>query len=220
MSDTNPNTDVEKLTKALEAERAEHKATKEAARGFRARVASGFGLGEDTDDETITARMGDTEKTIADRTAALTKERDDANARAADVESRWAGEKVETALRMAFERSGAKPEHAEDFLLLARGLFGVNEKGEVRTRKDAKDTIPDVDATTWIHSELKARRAHYFPGNVSGNARGGGTGTNPMGNTDCFKPGRTWNLTRQFEYEAKYGPTAADAARRRYGGGR
>lgn len=228
MSTPNPNTppaptpeDVEKLTKALEAERAEHKATKEAARGFRARVASGFGLGEDADDETITARLTDSEAALAARTAALTKERDEANARAADVEARWAGEKVDAALREAFAKSGAREEHYEDFRNLAGALFHVDPKtGRVVTKPDAPNTVPGSEPLAWIHAELKSRRAFWWPGNVSGNARGGGIGANPHGDDSCFRPGPTWNLTAQFAYEGKYGSIAADTARRRYGGGR
>jgi hypothetical protein len=218
VSETKPTPeDVEKLTRALEAERAEHKATKEAARGFRSRIASGFGLGDDANDDAISARLADTEAALAARTAALTKERDEARARAADIESRWASEKVDSALRAAFEKSGAKPEHLEDFLILARPLFGVDEKGNVRTKPDAPDTLPNADPAAWIHSELKARRSHYWSLSVSGGAKGiSGIGHVGGPSIDCFKPGKH-NLTEQFALVSAHGASAVRSALQRAG---
>lgn len=228
MSDTNPNPSLEealasvsRLEKALDAERNAHKSSKESARQFRATLAQGVGLGEDADAEAISARLADSETIISERTASIAKERDEALQRATEVESRWKGEKVDSALRAAFEQSGAGAQHLEDFLLLARGLFEVGEDGSVRTRSDASDTLPGIDPSAWIHAELKARRSHYWPASVGGGARGAGGGTpGPAGDTSCFKPGPTWNLTAQFSYEARFGSKAADDARRRYGGGR
>lgn len=135
------------------------------------------------------------------------------------MEARWAGEKVDAALREAFAKSGARDEHNEDFRNLAGALFHVDPKsGRVVTMPDAPNTVPGSEPLAWIHAELKSRRAFWWPGNVSGNARGGGIGANPHGDDSCFRPGPTWNLTAQFAYEGKYGSIAADTARRRYGG--
>lgn len=176
------------------------------------------GLAENADDETLTARLGDTETIISERTAALAKERDEAVQRAADIESRWASEKVDSALRLAFEKSGARPEHLEDFLLLARPLFSVDETGAVRTRKDAKEAIPGIDPAAWIHGELKAKRAHYWPTSIGGGSKGGGSV--PVGGDDsCFDPtSPNYNFTKQLALEAKYGSEFADRARARYRG--
>lgn len=96
------------------------------------------------------------------------------------------------ALRAAFEKSGARPEHLEDYLLLARGLFSVEEKGEVRTRKDANETLPGIDPSSWIHAEVKDKRSHYWPASTGGGARDGGTLVGAArGDTSCFKPGPT-----------------------------
>lgn len=226
MSDTTPNTptveelsaSAARLRKALEAERAAHKATKEASRQFRARIASGLGLGDDANEDAISACLADTEAALAARTASIAKERDEARARLAEVESRWASEKVDTALRRAFEQSGARPEHLEDFLLLARPLFSVDETGAVRTRKDAKETIPGIDPAAWIHGELKAKRAHYWPTSIGGGSKGGGSV--PVGGDDsCFDPtSPNYNFTKQLALEAKYGSEFADRARARYRG--
>lgn len=175
---------------------------------LRATLAKSLGLGEDADEAAILARVADT-----------TKEAEEAKARAADVESRWAGEKVDSALRSAFERSGAGREHEEDFLLLARGLFEVDEKGEVRTRKDAPNTLPGIDPAAWIVAELRAKRAHWFPHSVGGNARGGGALPSAGADDSCFDPSSpNYNFTKQLALEARYGSEFADKARARYRG--
>lgn len=195
MSDTNPNTPtVEELTAQLSA--------------LRAGLAKGFGLEESATDEALLARAGE-----------VAKERDEARSKAADVESRWASEKVDSALRSAFEKSGAGREHEEDFLLLARGLFEVDEKGEVRTRKDAPNTLPGIDPAAWIVAELRAKRAHWFPHSVGGNARGGGALPSAGADDSCFDPSSpNYNFTKQLALEARYGSEFADKARARYRG--
>lgn len=152
----------------------------------------------------------------------MAKERDEARSKAADVESRWASEKVDSALRSAFEKSGAAREHEEDFLLLARGLFEVDDKGGVRTRKDA--TLPGMDPAGWIVAELRAKRPHYWPTSVGGGSRGGGSISSAGADDSCFNPtSPNYNFTAQLAAEAKYGPEFADKARAKYrgrGGGR
>ncbi len=230
MSDANNNTptveeltsSVEKLRKALESERSEHKSTRDAARAFRVRITSGLALGDGADDDAISARLADAGGVAADRVAALTAAAQEATQRAEEIEARWASERVESSLRSAFEKSGARPEHVDDFLLLATPLFALAEDGQVRTRKDAKDTIPGVDPPAWVHSELKAKRGFWWPTSVGAQAhapRSMMPGAS-LGDDSPFKPGATWNLTKQFEFEAQFGSAAADAARRRYGGGR
>lgn len=222
MSDTSPTLEealvsIAKLEKALESERGAHKATKEAARRFRASIAQRIGLAENADDEAIAARLADTEAIVFERTRTLTAERDAAVQRPADIEARWASERVDAALRHAYEQSGARPEHLEDFLALARSIFSIDETGAVRTRKDAANTLPGIDPAAWIHGELKAKRPFWWPTSVGGGSKGGG-GVPVGGDDSCFRPGPTWNLTAQFAYEARHGAGAADAARRRYGG--
>lgn len=195
MSDTNPNNPTaEELSAQLTA--------------LRAGLAKGFGLEESTvTDEVLLARAGE-----------VAKERDEARSKAADVESRWASEKVETALRSAFEKSGAGREHEEDFLLLARGLFEADEKG-VRTRKDAPNTVPGVNAEAWIVAELRVKRSHWWPLSQGAGARGAGFIPSAGADDSCFDPrSPNYNFTAQLAAEAKYGPAFADRARQRFGG--
>lgn len=198
MSDTNPNSPTPPTVDELTAQLA----------ALRAGLAKGFGLEESATDEALLARAGE-----------VAKERDEARSKAADVESRWASEKVDSALRSAFEKSGAGREHEEDFLLLARGLFEVDEKGGVRTRKDAPNTLPGIDPAAWIVAELQSKRPHYWPTSVGGGARGAGFIPSTGADDSCFDPrSKNYNFTAQLAAEAKYGPAFADKARAKYRG--
>lgn len=200
MSDTNPNNPpppptVEELSAQLAA--------------LRATLAKSVGLGEEADEAAILARITDT-----------TKERDEAKARAADVESRWTGEKVDAALRDAFAKSGADPRNAEDFLALARPLFTVDAKtGAVVTKPDAPNTVPGANAEAWIVAELHSKRPHWWPLSQGAGARGAGFTPSAGADDSCFDPrSPNYNFTAQLAAEAKYGPAFADRARQRFGG--
>lgn len=196
MSDTNPNTPtVEELSAQLAA--------------LRSTLAKSVGLGEEADEAAILARITDT-----------TKERDEAKARAADVESRWASEKVDSALRDAFAKSGADPRNAEDFLALARPLFGVDAKtGAVVTKADAPNTVPGQNAEAWIVSELRAKRSHWWPLSLGAGARGAGFTPGAGADDSCFNPASpNYNFTAQLALEARHGAEFADKARAKYRG--
>jgi hypothetical protein len=176
---------------------------------LRATLAKSLGLGEDADEAAILARVADT-----------TKEAEEAKARAADVESRWASEKVDSALRDAFAKSGADAHNAEDFLALARPLFTVDAKtGAVVTKTDAPNTVPGQNAEAWIVSELRAKRSHWWPKSQGAGARGGGALPSGGADDSCFDPSSpNYNFTKQLAAEAKYGAEFADKARARYRG--
>lgn len=219
MADTDPNTDVAKLQASLQAEREAHAATKSKHREFCASLSKARGLPEDSAPEALLSSLGDEETRVAERTKALQDERDAAQAKAADVEARWSAEKVEAALSAAFIKSGMKPENAEDALALARPLFTVDPKtGAVVTKADAPNTVPGQSAEAWAMSELRARRTHWFPGNVSAGARGGGHAPASLAGADsCFDPrSKAHNFTAQLAYEARFGTEAASRARAKY----
>lgn|GEM_PF-2525885 len=109
--------------------------------------------------------------------------------------------------------------HEEDFLLLARGLFEVDEKGGVRTRKDAPNTLPGIDPAAWIVAELHSKRPFWFPTSQGGGARGAGFIPSAGADDSCFNPNSpSYSFTQQLTLEAKYGPEFADKARARYRG--
>ncbi|QOI99247.1 MAG: hypothetical protein HRU70_01575 [Phycisphaeraceae bacterium] len=216
MSTTDANNDVAKLQAALKAERDAHTETKRAHGEFRTAILTPLGLPDNAPAETITARIGDVEKTITDRTAALTTERDEARTRLADVEGRWAGEKVDRSISDALSRSGMIADNATDALALARPLFVLSEKGEVVTKADAAGVIPGATPDQWIIAQLRTLRPHWWPKSAGGGASGGSRGGMAMGDDSCFRP-ESWNVTLQARYEKLHGTRAAEAAARRYG---
>ena len=196
MSDTNPNTPtVEQLSAQLTT--------------LRATLAKSVGLGEEADEAAILARITDT-----------ARERDEAKARAADVESRWASEKVDSVLRDAFAKSGADPRNAEDYLALARPLFTVDAKtGAVVTKPDAPNTVPGANVEAWIVSELRTKRPHWWGLSTGGGARGAGLLPSGGASDSMFDPrSPDYSFTAQLAAESKFGPAFADKARQRYNG--
>jgi hypothetical protein len=196
MSDTNPNTPtVDELSARLAA--------------IRTGMAKGLGLAEDATDEALLARA-----------AEVAKERDDSRAEVATLKSAADSGKVDAALRDAFAKSGADPRNAEDFLSLARPLFGVDAKtGAVATKADAPNTVPGASAEAWIVAELRAKRPHWWALSTGGGARGAGLTSHGGGDDSCFDPrSPNYNFTRQLEAEAKHGPAFADKARAKYRG--
>jgi hypothetical protein len=176
-------------------------------REFAGAVRKALALGDEADSAAVLSALGNT-----------TKERDDAKARAASIESAWASEKVAGALRSALADSGIKPEFMDDALLRATPLFTVTDKGEVVTKADAADTVPGVAPAAWIQGELKAKAPRYWPLSQGANARGGGlTLPDPAGADACFDPrSPAHNFTAQLQYEARFGYEAANRARAKY----
>lgn len=208
---------IAKLEKALDSERTAHAETKRTHGEFRAAFTTPLGLPPESPVDAILSAMGDTEKLIGERTASVAKERDEARAKAADVESRWAGEKVDRALSDALARSGMIEANREDALGIARSLFTVDGKGEVRTKAGAAGVIPGATPDQWILGQLRALRSHWWARSQGGGAVGGARSTASVGDTSCFRPGPTWNLTAQVAFERRHGSRAAEAAAREYG---
>lgn len=222
MSTTDPATlqsNIDKLTETLKKARDEHKAEKAAMLGP---IRKALALAEDANTDAIlaalTARAPEAEALIAERTKTLTTERDDARTRLADVESRWAGERIDRSLSDALTRSGMIGDNSADALALARPLFALSDKGEVVTKTDAAGVVPGATPDQWIVSQLRTLRPHWWPKSMGGGAIGGSSrGSAFVGDTSCFRPGSSWNITAQAAFERKHGTRAAEAAARQYG---
>lgn len=220
---TPPNNDaasIEKLQAALKAEREAHRATKAQ---YLAPVREALTLGDDArlDDITaaLTARLGDTETIVSERTATLITERDDAIARAEKIEGEWASDMITAALGSAFASSGADKQNAADFMAMATPLFTVTDDGRTVTRDDTPGVVPGLDPDQWIVSQLRSARPHWWALSVGGGAKGGGGIPSGMGDTSCFDPrSPKFNVTAQFAYEQQFGKAATDAAIARFKG--
>jgi hypothetical protein len=230
MSTTNTNIDtagdIERLSKSLEAARGDAKNAEARASELRRSIASKLGLPDDANSEAILARLdaSPTETIVSERLAPVEKERDELKARLAEVETRYTDEKVESALREAFAKSGADVRNFPDMLALARPLFTLDPKtGAVRTKADAPNTLPNADPASWMLTELRVKRPHYWPMSIGGGAKGSSARDNPNGvpgDASCFRPGATFNLTGQMRYAKQYGEAAARKASQLFGGGR
>ena len=142
------------MTKALEAERTEHKATKAKASERRVAFATALGLPDTSNDDAIMARLGTFAQT--DAVAAVERERDDARAKLADMESRWAGEKIDAAIQSALSKSGMDARNHEDAANILRPLLAMKD-GEVVT-KDGTANIKAEDGEAmerfvWVDRE-------------------------------------------------------------------
>lgn len=220
MSDTAPNA----IEKSLEAARADAKKAQDQLSAFRRTIAERIGLSPDASvDEVAThlgGRLDDIDGQVTAKTATLTAERDAARADADKIKADRAAERVDSAISAALAKSAMIQANTPDAMNLLRPLFHVDDKGNVTTRGGDTGEPAGVTPEQFVAARLGALRSHWFPGSVSGGARGGGAGTNPLGDTSMFDPrSPKFSVTKQFAYEHQFGAAAADAARRRYSGG-
>lgn len=224
----NPNppapslSDIERLTKALEAERNEHKETRARFSILRTDLGRITGLGEDAPIEKITERLGDTEKAITDRLAPVITERDEAVKRAQTLEQEKRSAILESAVDRAIARSGVKAEAVEDAKLHLRAALEVNDKGDVVTKAGSGE-VAGQSPDWFVVSRLRSLRPSYWEKSVGGGAKGN-AGNNPASAVDdrCFNPRDPvhHSITAQGAFYRKHGEAATERARRKYGGGR
>lgn len=178
MSDTpTPNPELDRLT------------------AFVGEVRKTLGLADDADEAAITAALG---TRLGDAAAAVE--------RAKTIEQTWANEKVDAALRSALTAAGILPEFMEDAMLRAKAVgFVLNDKGEVVTKPDAKDTIPNTSPAAWVQSELKAKAPRFWPTSVGAGAKGAGFAAHSGPDLSCFKGG---TMTDQMAVVARVGERA------------
>lgn len=188
MSDTNPNTtpDLERLT------------------AFVGEVRKALNLGDDADEAAITSALG---TRLGDAAAAME--------RAKTIEQTWANEKVDAALRSALTAGGILPEFMEDAMLRAKAVgFILTDKGEVVTKPDAKDTIPNTSPAAWVQGELKAKAPRFWPLSQGAGANGAGFAAHSGPDLSCFKGG---TMTDQMSMVARVGEKAVMDSLKRAG---
>lgn len=177
-------------------------------REFAGSVRKALALDDQADQASVLSTLGN-----------VSKELSDTKARAASIETAWASEKVSGALRTALESSGIKPEFMEDAMLRALPLFTVNERGEVVTKADAKDTVPGQAPASWIVSEFRAQvNGRYWPLSQGAGSKSSGYRHADASSADSMFDPRSagHSFTEQLRYEQTFGSAAADAARAKY----
>lgn len=194
MSDTNPNTSEANQTPDLDRLTA-----------FVGEVRKALALGDDADEAAITSALG---TRLGDAAAAVE--------RAKAIEMERANEKVDAALRSALTAGGILPEFMEDAMLRAKAVgFVLNDKGEVVTKPDAKDTIPNTSPAAWVQSELKAKAPRFWPTSIGAGAKGAGFAAHGGIDVTPFRPGGS--LTDAMAVIGRVGEKAVIDSLRRAG---
>ena len=212
---TDSTASIEKLSKALEAERAAHKQTK---REMLDPLRNTLGLGDDADLEAVTstlsARLGNADARIAEQTETLTAERDEARAEAEKVRAERNVERVEAAIIAALGKSAMIEANHEDAMALLTPLFGVGDDGRVVSLGGESGEPGGLTPDQFVAARLGALRPHWFAQSVGGGTRSPGSTPLPPPGADVFRRG---TLTAQAAWVARHGEAAARDACRKLG---
>lgn len=209
--------DVDRLTEALRKEREDHKTTKSKLRAWgertpetveelenqieelKARIEAGGGrLSDEQLDSILEKRLPARLRPLQRELEKLKAEREELVGRIGTYEKRESQRLVLDAVRDA-ARGEKKVPLAEvampDVELLAERVLEVKD-GKVVVRDDAPGGFtPGLSAREWlIDVQQSGKRPHWFIGNVSAGAEGGGPGSAASGENPFAK--ETFNLTK------------------------
>lgn len=221
--------DVARLSKALEREREDHKTSKTKLRAWgdlnpeevlpkldeydELKVAGAGKIDEAKMNELVEAR-------IKTRIAPIERERDklktdltERDKSLTQLQAEKADRILEEHLRRAIAPKVSEPA-LEDALLRAKNVFVVTEDGKPVT-KEGVGVTPGLDPAAWIEDILPTK-PHWGREFVGGGASSGGGGTRLSDEQNPWsKVG--WNVTKQAQYEEKYGEERAAALARSVG---
>ena len=99
---------------------------------------------------------------------------------------------IHDAVRTAAVKSKMIDTAMDDALALAERVMEVDDDGNVMT-KDKAGVTPGIDVTTWL-TEVQPKRPHWWPASQGGGAKGSGGGG---GFTDNPWTAEHWNMTAQ-----------------------
>jgi len=129
------------------------------------------------------------------------------------VKSERNAERIDAAIALALGKSGIIAQNADDAAAIIKAALEVNKDGRVVT-KTAPNVVPGQSAEQFVMGQLKTMRTHYWPGNISGSARGGSNSAPPGLDVSAFKRG---NVTQMMATLAAHGERAVIDACRRQG---
>ena len=221
--------DIDRLTVALNKERADHKAAREASQPWAPIASLGLSPEDalaklDRFEELEAAAAGKIDETKLDemvngrlktQLAPVTRERDQfktENEQLKEQLGKYAAAErqrnIHDNVRKALVEHKVIAEAQEDVLFLAERVFEVREDdGEVVTR-DGVGVTPGIRAADWL-LEMQPKRPHWWPasqgGGAGGNAGGGGAGSNPW-------TAGNWSVTKQMQFAKEHGPEKAASA--------
>lgn len=219
--------DIDRQQRALQAERDEHKSTKEKLKAWGELSPEDVQKKLDRFAELELAAQGKTEEMdgkLEQLTEARVKSRLAPVERENDTLKRAMQEKDEEleALRKKDRkrtiddvvRAAASdkqngvilPEATPDLLMVANAVFEITEDGEVLTKENDYGITPGLSPDVWLQ-EMRQKRPHWWPATEGGGAKGskggGGFDKNPFSYEH-------WNMTKQGDVVR--GPNGAERA--------
>lgn len=232
--------DVERVQTALNKERGEHKATKQALEKFgdlnpdevhttlervpeleaqlEAAKKGGKLEGEELE-KIVTARINQATGPLAREKQTLERkllEKDklitDKDSENANLRTTITAGNIDQAVRAAAIESKMTVTAIPDALIRARSAFEITEDGKVIT-KDGTGYTPGLSPKEWV-KEMQEQAPHWWPASQGGGANGGGANggktTNPWMKAN-------WNITAQGQYVKQHGVAKAEEAAKQAG---
>lgn len=202
--------DVKRLQTALQKERNDHKATKDAFAPLAGRKieevlemldkvpeleAAASGKIDDAKiNEIVESRLRVKISPIERERNALAQKAQELGSIVEQYQTKERTQSLHESIRRAAVLAKVLPEAIEDALNLGERVFEIDEDGAVVTR-DKCGYTPGVTAEVWF-TELESKRPHWWAPNVGGGSRGSKGGNNQTSNPWS---GANWDMTKQGE---------------------
>lgn len=202
--------DVDRVNRALVAEKAAHKATKDKLAPLASYLddvdatvakldkydeleqAAAGKIDEKAIEGIVATRLKSQMTPLERRAAAAEAERDALKAANGELTAKEKRRIIHDAVRTAAVKSKMLDTAMDDALMLAERVMEVDEDGNVLT-KDKAGVTPGIDVTTWL-TEVQPKRPHWWPASQGGGAKGSGGGGGFSNNPWTAEH---WNMTEQ-----------------------
>ncbi len=212
--------DVDRVQKALQAERDAHKRTKQVFSALdgmdiedvvsrldrfdELEAAAAASKDPKKVDELVEARLASKTRPLERQVSELTKQLTEAKSAVESLTAERTVRTVHDAVRVAADKLKMLPSAIEDAQMLAERHLVVTEDGSVRV-KEGSPYGEGLDAEGFFN-ELRTNRAHWWPASHGGGAVGSGNGTGG-GVNPWSKAG--WNMTKQGQIFKERGAEVA-----------
>lgn len=228
--------DVDRISEGLRKEREDHKETKAALRAFdgleaeqvrkdlarlpelELRVKNDPEKFEERLEELVAARLATSTGPLELELKNLKTENTDLQARVEKADKAERQRQISDAALTAAREQKVQDVAESDVLLFSQSVLTLTDDGRVVVGPNSLG-IPEGLEPKDMLSEMKAKKPHWWPPTIGGDARGGaggGGGSNPFSNEN-------WNLTEQgrvFQENPERASTLAKAAGTTVGGAR
>lgn len=204
--------DIDRLKNSLEAEKKEHKTTKEQLDKYLSisdepeelqkkvdriqelEAAAADKIPEAKIQEMVEARIKSRTAPLERQIEKLTKDVTEKDTVITDFKTKETTRVIHDNVRKAALSSKIVDTAVDDVLMLAERVFTVSEDGKVITKENVGIT-PGVDPVVWL-TDMQKTRSHWWPPSQGGGAAGSGSGSMFANNPFAAD---SWNLTKQGE---------------------